>query len=134
DEFILEKMISAIENFKSLSIDGFVIGLLQQDRIDREKMQKLINSALPFSVTIHKAIDLSSDPESDVKWLNQFETVDTILTSGGAVNAIDGVDQILKMKSWFKGEVMAGGKITGDILPTLHAQLGLRWYHGRNII
>ncbi|HJW30712.1 MAG TPA: copper homeostasis protein CutC, partial [Saprospiraceae bacterium] len=71
DEIVLEKMISAIENFKGLPIDGLVIGLLQQGRIDREKIQKLINSALPFSVTIHKAIDLSSDPESDVKWLNQ---------------------------------------------------------------
>src|SRR4249920_4622 len=42
DPTILAKMKAAISQFKSLSIDGFVIGLLKDNRLDREAMKDLI--------------------------------------------------------------------------------------------
>ena len=134
DAAVLEKMSSAISQFKSLSIDGFVIGLLKNNRLDREAMKALIELCSPFSVTVHKAIDLSQNVQEDLQWLNQFEKVDTILTSGGQRTALEGIDQILKMKSVFERDIMAAGKITNDQLPALNNALGLTWYHGRNIL
>jgi copper homeostasis protein len=134
DAAVLEKMKSAISQFKSLSIDGFVIGLLKNNRLDREAMKALIECCSPFPVTVHKAIDLSQNVQEDLQWLNQFEKVDTILTSGGQRTALEGIDQILKMKSVFERDIMAAGKITNDQLPALHNALGLTWYHGRNIL
>ena len=134
DAAILEKMKSAINQFKSFSMDGFVIGLLKNNRLDREAMKELIECCLPKPVTVHKAIDHSQEVQEDLQWLNQFDHVDTILTSGGQRTAWEGIDQILKMKSVFERDIMAAGKITHDQLPALHKALGLKWYHGRNIL
>ena len=134
DEQVLLKMESAISQFKSIAIDGFVIGLIKDNRIDREATARLVECCMPFPVTIHKAIDHSEHVEDDLLWLNQFPTVDTILTSGGKSTAKDGIEGIRKMKSVFRRNIMAAGKITHDQLPMLHDALSLPWYHGRNIL
>jgi copper homeostasis protein len=94
----------------------------------------LLRHAYPFHVTFHKAIDMSDDIADDIGWLNQFAQVDTLLTSGGAIKAVDGIDNILEMKSIFKGQIMAAGKIVPEVLPPLHSALRLEWYHGRSIV
>lgn len=130
---ILEKMISSMEQFKNLPIDGFVFGLLKNNQVDRESMDILLNHAAPLPVTLHKAIDLSADKRNDIEWINDRDQIDTILTSGGADRAVDGVQEILKMKAAFKRDIMVGGKITAEQLPTLHRFLQLNWYHGKRI-
>lgn len=134
DTFILGKMKASIDELKSLPIEGFVIGLLKDNRLDREALGELISVCDPFPVTIHKAIDLSASMLDDLDWLNAFQNVDTVLSSGGAIKAMDGVDQLLKMKSVFKGNVMAAGKIVPEQLVELHDTLRLNWYHGRAIV
>ncbi len=134
DAQVLQKMIDSITILKKLPIDGFVMGVMKNNRIDREAMKKLFAPAYPLPITFHKAIDLSENIKDDLEWLNLFSQVDTILTSGGAAHAVDGIDQINYLKSIFKGNVMAAGKITPDVLPELHNRLGLEWYHGRAIV
>lgn len=134
DEKTLHKMISSIHHFKNLPVEGFVFGVLKNDKVDREGMQLLLKSASPFPVTFHKAVDLSVDKWNDIKWMNDHAQIDTILSSGGAEVAIHGIDELLKTKAIFKREIMAAGKITNDQLSTLHEKLKLKWYHGRNII
>ncbi len=130
----LQQMKDSINALKQLPLDGFVFGVMKDNRIDRDAIVTLLAHAYPFSVTFHKAIDISSDIVDDVEWLNQFPQIDTILTSGGAIKAVDGVHSILALKSMFKGNIMAAGKITPEVLSALHGQLGLRWYHGRAIL
>lgn len=134
DEEALQKMISSIQQFKNLPIDGFVIGILKNDMIDRDAMEKIIHHAEPFPITFHKAIDMSKTKWADIKWLNDQILIDTILTSGGAEKALDGAEEIQKIKTAFNRNVMAGGKITYDQFPEVHKQLGLTWYHGRKIV
>lgn len=134
DELMLQHMIDSIHILKKLPIDGFVMGVMKNNRIDREAMKKLFAPAYPLPITFHKALDLSDDIRDDIEWLNLFSQVDTILTSGNALHAVDGIDQINYLKSIFKGNVMAAGKITPDVLPVLHDQLQLNWYHGRGIV
>ncbi len=134
DAQVLQQMIDSITILKKLPIDGFVMGVMKNNRIDREAMKKLLPAAYPLPVTFHKAIDLSEDIKDDIQWLNLFSQVDTILTSGGASRAVEGIDQIHYLKSIFKGKVMAAGKITPDVLPMLHDALQLKWYHGKSIV
>lgn len=134
DAAVLDKMLYAISKMKHLVIEGFVFGVLKNNEIDRRIMIKLLNAANPFPVTFHKAIDLSQNLESDIQWINDHSLIDTILTSGGVMIAAEGVDQILRMKKMFDGEIMAGGKITAAMLNGLHEKLQLNWYHGTRIV
>ena len=134
DDQVLQQMIDSINILKKLPIDGFVMGVMKNNRIDRAAMKKLFAPAYPLPITFHKAIDLSEDIKDDIEWLNLFSQVDTILTSGSALQAVDGIAQINYLKSIFKGNVMAAGKITPDVLPVLHDKLQLQWYHGRGIV
>ena len=134
DELILEKMVQSIEEFKSLPIDGFVTGVMKNNRIDKEAMKRIIIHSNPLPITFHKAIDGSDDINEDVLWINEFPALDTILTSGGAEKASDGIGKILEIKSLFSGSVMACGKIRPHQLDSLHEHLGLEWYHGRGIV
>ena len=134
DALALQHMIESLDVLKQLPLDGFVFGVMKDDRIDRDAMSTLLQHAYPLPVTFHKAIDLSADIGDDIKWLNQFPQIDTILTSGGAIKAVDGVHSILELKSMFKGNIMAAGKITPEVLDGLHDQLQLQWYHGRSIL
>jgi len=134
DAKVLNEMIASITALKTLPIDGFVMGILKDNRIDRDAMLTLLQHAYPVPVTFHKAIDLSKNIAEDLDWINQHPQIDTILTSGGPVKAIDGIDAMLEIKSKFRGQLMAAGKITPEVLPSLHEQLQLEWYHGRAIV
>lgn len=134
DADALQLMMESIKHLKQLPLDGFVFGVMKDHRIDRDAMITLLQHAYPFPVTFHKAIDMSADIAGDIEWLNQFPQIDTILTSGGAVKAIDGVKSILEIKDMFRGNIMAAGKITPEVLEVLHDRFGLRWYHGRAIL
>ena len=134
DQETVEAMIFSIDRFKLLPIQGFVAGVLKNNILDKESMRLLMMHAHPCPITFHKAIDDSSQWIEDINWLNNHPSIDTILTSGRAVNAMDGTDMILRMKSIFKGNIMAGGKITPLQIPLLHKKLGLNWYHGRGIV
>ncbi len=134
DDATLEAMIKSIEQFKALPIEGFVIGVLKNGVVDRDAMKKIFIHSFPLPITFHKAIDESLSIVEDINWLNEFEEVDTILTSGGAPNAFEGVKNILALKSIFKRTIMAGGKIIPEHLDDLNNKLGLDWYHGRSIV
>ena len=124
----------SIRQFKNLPIEGFVFGILKNNVVDQIQINKLVMAVNPFAITFHKAIDLSTDLMNDLRWLNQFPQIDTILTSGGALDAIDGIEQMRMMKKTFNGKIMAAGKIIPEQLPSLHEKLSLDWYHGRNIV
>ncbi|MEO6132414.1 MAG: copper homeostasis protein CutC [Saprospiraceae bacterium] len=134
DKSEMQQMIDSIREFKRIHVDGFVVGIMKHDLIDKDVMLQVINHAAPVHITFHKAIDASHNLYRDLLWLNEHPSVDTVLTSGGATVARDAVDKIVMMKSFFKRNIMAGGKITANNLLALHEKLNLDWYHGRSIV
>ena len=133
-EEMLIEMIHSINRLKLFPIEGFVIGLLKNGSVDRGAMETLLMHAAPYPITFHKAIDQSGLIMEDITWMNSFPQIDTILTSGGAIYAVEGIDVILKMKSIFSGKIMAAGKILPHHLDFLHQKLNLEWYHGQRIV
>ena len=130
---VLRNMIEEIRHFQALPVEGYVFGVLRDGRIDMEGLARLVEAADGRPCTLHKAIDESIDPEADVERLNTLEGLDTILTSGGAQTALEGIAGIRRIREHFRGDVMGAGRITPHMLPALHAALRLPWYHGRAI-
>src|SRR5689334_20893807 len=83
-----------VEAARMLGADGVVIGALTKDaRIDEDHARTLIDAAAGLPVTFHRAFDLTRDRAEALETLLRVR-VQRVLTSGGAANAIDGVEQI----------------------------------------
>jgi len=97
---------------------GVVFGILSvENRIDFQKNSALLQLAKSQNLecTFHRAIDLSADWSADLEDLIEIG-FDRVLTSGGVSKAIDGIDQIAKMKKQAAGriEIMAGSGVNSD--------------------
>ena len=97
-------------------------------------MEELLHEAYPLPVTFHKAFDAIKDPDPAIRWLNGHSQIDCILTSGNAIQAIDGINTILQTMKTYRGQTMPGGKITDQNIDALHQHLNASWYHGRKIV
>lgn len=135
DEVNLMK--NQIEHCKALNVYGVVFGALKDGALDLNLNKELAILAAPLNVTIHKAIDSTHDilPETK-RLLTISEHIDSILTSGGADTAEQGVTTLQEMISMTAGKIniLPAGKITNENLESLHIALKTNAYHGRKIV
>lgn len=102
DDFVysateFERMRSDIENAKRLGMDGVVFGLLTMDRrIDVRRTKELMEHAHPLPVTFHRAFDACVDLLKSLEDVIKTGAA-RILTSGGAPNALEGVDVLANL-------------------------------------
>jgi copper homeostasis protein len=98
---------------QKLSVDGFVLGILNPDgTLDKKRCKELIDKARPLKVTCHRAFDMTRDP---------FEALEDcievgfsrILTSGHRAKALEGVDLIRQLveKAGNRISIMAGSGV-----------------------
>jgi len=117
----IEVMSGDILALEAAGAAGIVVGALQADRsIDLEALAQLRQAAGALSVTFHRAVDATTDLRRAADELREAG-VNRLLTSGGARASIDGVEKLAELASASAGsmEVMAGGGITIDAIPTL---------------
>jgi len=137
DKAEVDQMYHAISEFKKLPIFGVVIGALtKENRLNVPLIKSLVRAAVPLNVTIHKAIDTSSHPLTDLKLLKKIPGVNSLLSSGGAPTALEGKNLLKAMIEEASGEItiIAAGKITLTNLPQIHQEVGAKAYHGRQIV
>lgn len=126
----LEIMKEDIAFCAEIGCHGVVIGALTEDRqIDQSKTTQLMQAAQFMDVTFHKAFDAVQ---------NQFEALDTlrdlgvqrILTSGGAENAVIGIDTLGELMDEADEEIiiMPGGGIRPENIDMLKG-IGALEYH-----
>ena len=90
-----------VATMRDLGVHGVVIGgLLADGRIDEEHTAQLVEQAGSLSVTFHRALDMSSDPEAGIASLCEMG-VHRLLTSGMAATALEGVARILQWQQQF---------------------------------
>jgi copper homeostasis protein len=133
----IETMIQAIAFCKDIGVEGVVFGVLKTDNtLDITAIKELTSFASPLEVTIHKAIDLTPDLPQAVAELRKIEGITSILTSGGAVTAIEGSATLLEMIQIAddKIEIIAAGKITDENLEEVQRTIKTSAYHGRRIV
>lgn len=131
----LEIMKEDIAFCAEIGCHGVVIGALTQDRhIDQSKTTQLMQAAQFMDVTFHKAFDAVQ---------NQFEALDTlrdlgvqrILTSGGAENAVMGIDTLGELMDEADEEIiiMPGGGIRPENIEVLKG-IGALEYHSAAMV
>lgn len=118
DEVLL--MAEQIRQLKSAGADGFVIGCLNPDgSLDAAAMKTLIAATDGLALTLHRAIDVSRDPEETYRQAMALG-IDTVLTSGAAANCIAGESQIaglLRLREATGGpEVLIGAGVNANVI------------------
>ena len=94
-------------------------GLDSNGALDALYLETLVEAVGAESLVWHRAIDASETPKQDVDTLLKFGDT-SILSSGGAIRAVDGLARIESMVA--KGmQVVAGGGVRPEDVPRLAA-------------
>ena len=116
---------------QKLSVDGFVLGILNPDgTIDKKRCKELIDKARPLKVTCHRAFDMTRDP---------FEALEDcievgfsrILTSGQQSKAGDGVELIRQLveKAGTRISIIAGSGVNEDTVQEIVSRTKVKEIH-----
>lgn len=119
----LELMAMEIGLLKAAGADGFVFGCLTADGdLDMEAMGALMEAAQGLPVTLHRAIDVSRDPEETYRRAAKLG-VASVLTSGAAASCTAGAETIgrlLAIQQSIDGpELIIGAGVSAPVMEAL---------------
>lgn len=126
----LEIMLRDIRFFREHGAAAVVTGVLTADgQLDLEAMKRLREAAGSMDFVLHRAIDVAADPFAVLDHCLALD-VCTILTSGQAQTALDGLDMLRNLAAYAAGriEILAGAGVSAVSIPALHAA-GIYSYH-----
>lgn len=131
----LEQMKSEIETIKNLGVNGFVFGILKDDKtINIEQNKDLVELAKPFPCTFHRAFDAVSNYEKALEDVISCG-FSTILTSGTFPNVMEGKEVLkeLVIQANNRIEIMPGGGLRSTNISELNETVKANWYHSSAI-
>ncbi len=131
----LEQMKSEIETIKKLDVNGFVFGILNEDKtINLEKNKALVELAKPFPCSFHRAFDAVSNFEQALEDVISCG-FSTLLTSGTFSNVKKGKEVLKKLVEQAKNriEIMPGGGLRSTNISELNQIVNANWYHSSAI-
>jgi copper homeostasis protein len=113
---------------------GIVFGALTpQGQLDIPLLEQVIAAKGHLALTFHRAIDVASDPLAVYLELLNYPEVDTVLTSGGQLTALEGAWVIAQMvtagKTHHNAMVLAGSGITPDNAGDIIDRTGVAQIH-----
>jgi len=114
----LRVMEAEIAAMRAAGLAGVVFGAsLPDGRLDIAALERLCAAAQGLDRTLHRAIDLTPDPEEAVEQAAGLG-FDRVLSSGGAARAVDGLDRLARMQRAAADRltVMPGSGITPENL------------------
>ena len=130
-----EQMKSEIETIKKLDVNGFVFGILKDDKtINIEQNKALVDLAKPFPCTFHRAFDAVSNYEKALEDVISCG-FSTILTSGTFPNVMGGKEVLkqLVIQANNRIEIMPGGGLRSTNISELNEMVKANWYHSSAI-
>lgn len=129
DEF--EIMKTDIMAAKRAGAEGVVFGILTADgRIDISRCTELIQLSNPMQVTCHRAFDMTNDLSQALEDCIGCR-FNRILTSGGKLRAIEGVDTIanLNRQAQKRISIMPGSGVSEENIVELVSKTGVTEIH-----
>lgn len=114
---------SDIRRLAALGVGAVVVGCLTAaGDVDTDTLARWCDAAGPARVVFHRAIDVARDPAAAVDTL-AATGIARILTSGGAIRSIDGIDTLrtLVRRSAGRVQIMAGGGVRPADIPALRS-------------
>lgn len=130
-----EQMKSAIISLQRLPIDGFVFGILNNDRtIDTARNAELVALAGSKTCTFHRAFDAVPNLSDGLEQLIKLGFA-TVLTSGGEADATRGIENLAKLVHQSSGriEILVGGGVRSTNLAELNQQTQAEAFHSSGI-
>mgnify|MGYP003450469053 FL=1 len=131
----LEQMKSEIEAIKKLGVNGFVFGILKDDKtINLEQNKVLVELVKPFSCTFHRAFDEVLNVEKALENVISCG-FSTILTSGTFPNVMEGKEVLkqLVIQANNRIEIMPGGGLRSTNVLELNEMVNANWFHSSAI-
>jgi copper homeostasis protein len=130
-----EQMKSEIETIKKLGVNGFVFGILNEDKtINIEQNKVLVELAKPLPCTFHRAFDEVLDYKQALEDVISCG-FSTILTSGTFPNVMEGKEVLkqLVIQANNRIEIMPGGGLRSTNISALDEMVNANWYHSSAI-
>jgi copper homeostasis protein len=131
-----EQMKSEIIMMKSLQVDGFVFGILDEnDEVDIKRNQQLVEIAKPYPCTFHRAFDRAKDLENSLEKVIECD-FKTILTSGQKPNVSEGKENLKTLVELSNGriEILIGGGLRSTNIQEIRDFTGAGYFHSSAII
>jgi copper homeostasis protein len=131
DAVELDLMRRDIDVVREAGLEGVVIGArTAAGDLDMDALRLLAQHAQELSVTLHRVVDLLARVEDAVE-LAVALGCRTILTSGGAKRAEDGLERIAAMQRLAAGriEILPGSGVTAQNVGRIVAATGVRSAH-----
>ncbi|WP_434359045.1 copper homeostasis protein CutC [Parasalinivibrio latis] len=127
----IEIMLADIHQAKQAGLQGVVIGALNQDAtVNQSAVEEMMKTAGGMGVTFHRAIDQCSDLYNGLDFL-MSQGVERVLTSGQAVNAVEGIPVLKKMVMYCGSRlsVMPGAGVSPENAAQIIRETGAREIH-----
>lgn len=130
-----EQMKEELVHLKSLNIDGFVFGILDEnDEVNIEQNKILIELANPLPCTFHRAFDRAIDLETSLEKVIECG-FKTILTSGQKPNVLAGKENLKKLVELSGGriEILVGGGLRSTNIQEIREFTNAGYFHSSAI-
>ena len=132
DADLVETMRGEIVAIRQAGLAGVVLGAsLPDGRLDMATLRMLVDVAGDLPKTLHRAFDLVPDLAEAIEQAIELG-FDTVLTSGRAVNALAGIDDIIEAHGLAAGRIaiMAGAGLDAANVHTILDRVTLPAVHG----
>lgn len=126
-----EILYKEVELCRSLGVDGVVIGALYPDgTLDVPFLSSLVEAAGPLGKTLHRAFDVCADAQQGLEAAITLG-FDTILTSGQAATALEGVETLAQLQQQADGRItlLAGSGVSPENIPVIRERTGISAFH-----
>lgn len=126
-----EILYKEVELCRSLGVDGVVIGALCPDgTLDVPFLSSLVEAAGPLGKTLHRAFDVCADAQQGLETAVTLG-FDTILTSGQAATALEGVETLAQLQQQADGRItlLAGSGVSPENIPVIRERTGISAFH-----
>ncbi|MBK1895777.1 copper homeostasis protein CutC [Chryseobacterium paridis] len=133
DEF--EQMKKELIQLKSLKVDGFVFGILDEnDGVNVEQNKILVDLAHPLPCTFHRAFDRATELEASLEKVIGCG-FKTILTSGQKPNVVEGKENLKKLVEISNGriEILIGGGLRSTNIQDIREFTHAGYFHSSAI-
>lgn len=130
-----DQMKKEIQEFKKMNVNGFVFGILNEDKsINVTQNKALVDLVKPFPCTFHRAFDEVSDAMKSLEQIIDCGFT-TILTSGQKPNVTEGVNQLatLVQKANNRIVIMPGGGLRSSNIGFIQQEAKANWFHSSAI-
>lgn len=140
DDDELTEMIEGIKRTLPVQNKRIVFGGLTRDHtVDERALSKIIEAIPAIDITFHRAFDeVRSQKEAYDTLCAYSSNVKRILTSGGAKQCIDGLEQLKQLQVLSTNvngpQIMPGSGLDASNITLIHSEVGAAQYHfGKNV-